>query len=113
MELVSIIGYTGGIILSFQSLPQVFKVWSTKSAKDLSYASLLTYLMGGSLTVTYGVLINQPPIYAPLVFSMINICNLLLSKFYFESRYPLATTKGDTVSTNGAGGTSGANDNNI
>ena len=84
MDPSTILGYLGGGILCVQSVPQVIKVWRSRSAKDISYISLLTYLIGGSLTIAYGVLIGQPPIYATLAFSMTTVSTLLCSKVYFE-----------------------------
>jgi len=82
--LAEIFGYLGGAIVSLQGIPQLVKVWRTRSSSDLSYLSLLTYFTGGALLIAYGILIHQPPVYATVSVSMTNTLLLTLTKLYFE-----------------------------
>ena len=52
---IDIFGYIGGIILAICHLPQIHKMWETRSADDLSYSSLAFYLTGLILLFIYMV----------------------------------------------------------
>lgn len=78
-----ILGYIGCSILSLQSIPQVVKVYRTKSGKDLSYATLFMGCAGGAITISYGVLISEPPLYASVSFTVaLNMLLILLKARY-------------------------------
>ncbi|KAJ3303556.1 hypothetical protein HDV03_003735 [Kappamyces sp. JEL0829] len=51
-------GYAGGIVLSVCTVPQIWHMWKTRSAKDVSivYASL--YSVGLVLTLVYMILVG-------------------------------------------------------
>jgi MtN3 and saliva related transmembrane protein len=49
-------GYTGGIFLSICTIPQIYLMYSTKSAKDVSLIYAILYFTGLSLTLVYLVL---------------------------------------------------------
>lgn len=79
-----VLGYLGGCILAVQAVPQVVKVVQRRSAKDLSYMTIAFVLLGGSLTVAYGVLINEPPVFATVSFTVFMNMVLLFLKVYFD-----------------------------
>lgn len=62
MTTADIIGYLGGIFSSISFLPQVIKLYKTKSAEDLSMMSLLLLATNVSLWLVYGILIESMPI---------------------------------------------------
>ena len=84
MEAATILGYLGGGIVCLQGVPQLIKVWRNQSAENISFLSLITYLVGASLIVVYGILIGQPPIYATIAVSIMNAILLLTTKVYFD-----------------------------
>ncbi len=57
-----IFGWTGGIINAFHVLPQVVKIYSTKSTQDISFYSLLIKLIAAITYTIHGVIINDPPL---------------------------------------------------
>lgn len=59
---VEILGLAAGTISSITFLPQVIKIWQTKSAKDLSMPMLLLLVLGVSMWLTYGILIKNTPV---------------------------------------------------
>lgn len=78
-----ILGYIGCSIMAIQSLPQLWKVYQKKSASDLSYTTLAIGCIGGAITVAYGVLINEPPLYVSVSFSMVvNIIVIIMKVAY-------------------------------
>lgn len=62
MDIINIVGAAGGIVSSVTFLPQVIKIWKTKSAKDLSMGTLLFLVLNVSLWLLYGILTNLYPI---------------------------------------------------
>ncbi|MCC5607986.1 SemiSWEET transporter [Nostoc sp. CHAB 5834] len=43
-------------------LPQMFKTWQTKSAKDVSMVTLVTFIIGVFLWLIYGIYLQALPI---------------------------------------------------
>lgn len=56
MNFVTILGLSAGTITTIAFLPQVIKVWKTKSAKDVSFVMLITFCIGVFLWLVYGIL---------------------------------------------------------
>ncbi|MBK8610044.1 MAG: SemiSWEET transporter [Chitinophagaceae bacterium] len=83
MPLIEILGLVAGTITSITFLPQVIKVWQTKSAKDLSLMMLLLLMLGVVLWLTYGLLIMNPAII--YTNSMVLAMSLIL--LYFKLRF--------------------------
>jgi MtN3 and saliva related transmembrane protein len=55
MQLAQIIGLLAGTITSITFLPQVIRIWKTRSAKDLSMLMLTLLIIGTSLWFSYDV----------------------------------------------------------
>ncbi len=62
MDIINLVGAAGGIVSSITFLPQVIKIWKTKSAKDLSMGTLLFLILNVFLWLLYGILTNLYPI---------------------------------------------------
>ncbi len=58
---VTVVGTVGGFCTTFAFVPQVVKIWK-QGGRDLSYAMLALYLIGASLWLIYGLLLNSMPI---------------------------------------------------
>ncbi len=56
------IGYIAGALTTFAFLPQVIRVWRTRSAGDISLGMYWTYTIGIALWLAYGVMIGSPPV---------------------------------------------------
>jgi MtN3 and saliva related transmembrane protein len=59
---IEILGLAAGTISSITFLPQVIKIWQTKSAKDLSMPMLLLLVLGVSMWLAYGIIIKNIPV---------------------------------------------------
>ncbi|NJK34235.1 MAG: SemiSWEET transporter [Oscillatoriales cyanobacterium SM2_2_1] len=62
MTLVDAIGYIAAMLTTAAFLPQVIKVWRSRSAKDLSLPALITFIIGVTLWLTYGLMVTEMPI---------------------------------------------------
>ena len=87
MDIINIVGAAGGIVSSVTFLPQVIKIWKTKSAKDLSMGTLLFLVLNVSLWLLYGILTNLYPIIITngIVLSMVFI--MVYFKLTFKELY--------------------------
>lgn len=57
-----IFGWVGGIINALHVLPQVIKIFRTKSTKDISYYSLVIKLIAAITYTIHGIIIQDPPL---------------------------------------------------
>lgn len=62
MDFITILGLVAATLTTFSFLPQMLKTWQTKSAKDVSYAMLITFNTGVFLWLMYGIYLNALPI---------------------------------------------------
>ena len=73
MDLTFIVGTIGSTLTTLSLLPQVIKLFKTKSVGDLSFLTYISLTVGCFLWVVYGIMLKQPPIYVA------NIITFLLS----------------------------------
>lgn len=83
-----IIGYIGGIFSSLSFLPQVMKIWKTKSAKDLSMATLLLLTINVSLWLTYGITIASVPLWLTNAIVLTMVLIMIYFKIKFKDIQP-------------------------
>ena len=83
MSGIQILGLLAGTITSITFLPQVIKVWKSRSAKDLSLLMLVLLMIGVSLWLVYGLVMAD----AAIVYtnSMVSAMSLIL--LFFKLRY--------------------------
>ncbi|HYW21588.1 MAG TPA: SemiSWEET transporter [Nodularia sp. (in: cyanobacteria)] len=62
MDFITILGLCAAILTTCAFLPQMFKTWKRKSAKDVSYAMLITFISGLFLWLIYGIALKSLPI---------------------------------------------------
>jgi MtN3 and saliva related transmembrane protein len=59
---ITLLGIFAGTLTTIAFLPQLLRVWRSKSAKDISLTWLVTFTAGVSLWLLYGLLLGQVPI---------------------------------------------------
>jgi len=62
MNIVTVIGLLAAAFTTIALLPQIMKVWKTKSTKDISIGMFTLYSSGVFLWLVYGLFINDLPI---------------------------------------------------
>ncbi|MGE5656670.1 MAG: SemiSWEET transporter [Actinomycetota bacterium] len=55
MDSLTTLGLLAATVTTSSFLPQVIKTWKSKSAKDVSFAMLITFITGVSLWLIYGI----------------------------------------------------------
>ncbi|MEI6429543.1 MAG: SemiSWEET transporter [Pseudanabaena sp. ELA607] len=79
MDGINILGYGAATLTTCAFLPQVLKIWRSKSTKDISLPMLLTFILGISLWFVYGILVNSAPIVVANLITL--VLNLLILSF--------------------------------
>ena len=80
-----IFGFAAATLSTIAFLPQVIKTWKTRSAKDVSYALLLTFSTGCFCWVVYGVQTDAKPVMIANAFTLTLNLAILAMKFSFEN----------------------------
>ncbi|RCJ39125.1 hypothetical protein A6770_11790 [Nostoc minutum NIES-26] len=62
MDFLTILGLAAATITTISFLPQMLKTWQTKSAKDVSLVTLITFISGIFLWLIYGIYLQSLPI---------------------------------------------------
>ncbi|WP_066382883.1 MULTISPECIES: SemiSWEET transporter [unclassified Anabaena] len=62
MNFITILGLAAATLTTIAFLPQMWQTWRTKSAKDVSYVMLITFMGGLFLWLIYGIYLQALPI---------------------------------------------------
>lgn len=62
MNFVTIIGLLAATLTTIAFLPQLWQIWRTKSAKDVSYVMLIIFMSGLFLWLVYGIILGALPV---------------------------------------------------
>jgi MtN3 and saliva related transmembrane protein len=83
MAPIEILGLVAGTITSVTFLPQVIKIWQTKSAKDLSLMMLLLLMLGVVLWLIYGLVVMSTAI----IYTNSMVLAMSLIMLYFKLKF--------------------------
>lgn len=83
-ETYKIIGMLGSFVISSSLVPQMYKVYRTKSAKDISLMFQSLYITGIAMILIYGFGEDLWPIYIPAVIEMAAGIVMLAMKLYYD-----------------------------
>lgn len=62
MDFITILGLVAGTLTTIAFLPQLIKIWKSKSAKDVSIEMLIVFCIGVFLWLVYGIYLQALPI---------------------------------------------------
>lgn len=62
MDTASLVGFAAGLLTTLAFVPQVTKIWKSRSAKDISLRAFLAFTVGVALWLLYGILQQELPI---------------------------------------------------
>lgn len=86
MDLLSVVSFLAVLFTSVAAIPQIFKVWKTRSARDISYGWIGIYSTGCVLWLTFGYLTKNKVIMTADSIVLTVQMILLSSKIYFDSK---------------------------
>ena len=61
MDVEKLLGYAAGFLTTIAFVPQVMKIWKTRSAHDVSLPTFVAFTIGVALWLTYGFVLKEPP----------------------------------------------------
>lgn len=82
----TIIGLSAATLTMFSFVPQIFKVLKTKSAKDVSFFTLLQLMTGVCLWVIYGIYLKNAIIIIANAITLISLIVLLALYFNYGAK---------------------------
>lgn len=76
MDFITILGLVAGTLTTIAFLPQMFQIWRTKSATDVSYVMLIVFMSGLLLWLIYGIILGALPV---ILANAVTLCfNLII-----------------------------------
>ena len=78
------IGYIAGICTTIAFLPQVIKVYNTKSTKDISLGMFIIFTFGVFCWLIYGLIIQDIPIILANLVTIFLASFILISKIKYK-----------------------------
>ena len=81
--ITSTIGFIAAILTTVSFVPQVLKVWRTRSAKDISLGMYSLFTLGIATWLLYGVLIDSWPVILANIITLILAGSVLVMKLKF------------------------------
>lgn len=82
--ITSTIGFIAAILTTVSFVPQVLKVWRTRSAKDISLGMYSLFTLGIATWLLYGVLIDSWPVILANIITLILAGSVLVMKLKFS-----------------------------
>lgn len=79
-------GMVAGICTTISFLPQVFKIWKTKSVDDISLLMFLIFTFGVVNWLIYGLMIKEIPIILANTLTLILCLLILLGILKFKKK---------------------------
>ena len=84
MSDVDLVGALAGTLTTISFIPQVLKIWSSRSAADISMGMFSLFALGVSLWLFYGLSIHSSPIIASNSVTLILSLAIIIMKIRFK-----------------------------
>lgn len=89
---IELIGMIAGVLTTLAYVPQVLKVWRSRSARDISLGMFLLMNTGIALWLVYGLLIASPGLIGANLVSLGLTVSVLVAKLKFDRPAPDTVT---------------------
>ncbi len=86
MDYYLALGYIAGFLTTFAILPQIIKVYRTKSTEDLAYSWAVMVTVGYALWLSYGIGLASYPLIGYNIISIILMLLLIGLKIKYERK---------------------------
>lgn len=84
MKIEMIIGLLGGALTTVSFLPQVVRIWKTRSTKDLSLVMYLIFALGLIMWLTYGFMVDQLPVIVANLTTLVLALIIIIFKLKYK-----------------------------
>ena len=75
-----IFGLVAGGTIAVSYIPQIWKLFRLKSAKEISFPFTLLQLCGGIMWLVYGLILSLPAVTITNIFNVTLVCLILYAK---------------------------------
>jgi MtN3 and saliva related transmembrane protein len=75
-----ILGFAGGTLITLAFIPQVWRLYRLKSAREISLPFNLLFLVGGVCWLVYGILQGSPSIIVSNAVNLVLVLAMLYAK---------------------------------
>lgn len=86
MSILAVTATVVGVLLGLANVPQAYKIFKSKSAKDISLASFLIIEFGSLVWVLYGLEIKNYPIVIPNILGLVSTTFVLIGYFLYRRK---------------------------
>ena len=93
MSFLSILAGAFGIINGLANIPQIIKIYKTKSAKDLSKITYITLFIGTIIWILYGIKLKNIPILILNGTACVLFVVILIGIYLYGKEKPKVLTK--------------------
>ena len=83
MNVESIVGLVAGLLTTVAFVPQVWQVWKSRSARDISLPMYLIFTAGVALWLVYGMMAGAVPVIAANAVTLLLAGGVLAMKLRF------------------------------
>ena len=83
MSILPALAMIFGSVMAFAALPQIYKIFKRKSAKDISAVSYSLFAIGGIIWLAYGLELNNSAIILSNTLSTITSISVLVGWFAY------------------------------
>lgn len=81
---VTVVGLGAGTLTTLAFIPQVVRIWRTRSTRDISLPTFAALALGTTLWLTYGILLDDVPLMAANGITLGLIAAVLWGKLTFK-----------------------------
>ena len=85
-EVPNTFGFVAAFLTTVAFLPQLIRTFTTKSADDVAFAMLITFLVGLVFWIIYGWQTHSPPVIIANIITFILNFSILVLKFIYQKR---------------------------
>lgn len=86
MDWKQIFGLAAGALIAVSFIPQIWKLFKLKSAKEISLPFTFLQLLGGVMFLVYGALLSLPALIVTNIVNTILVCLILYAKLRYGRR---------------------------
>ena len=83
-EFIDFLGLFAGTLTTIAFLPQLYKTWKSKSAKDVSTVMMITFCIGVFLWFIYGLAIHATPVIVANAVTLVLALLILVLKMRYR-----------------------------
>ncbi|MDF3889101.1 SemiSWEET transporter [Cupriavidus basilensis] len=85
MTIEDMVGLLAGCCTTAAFVPQLVKIWRSRSASDISYGMYLVFIFGVALWLGYGIAIGSRPMVLANAMVLVQAIAVVILKRRFES----------------------------